>query len=86
MNNYRHRPKENYIQEAHWNELIDLTKNLKSDLSYLNTDLRFLQDLMESFYLKLFYQEPTADYQDLQNDIKISLVQCAILLKQIPFF
>lgn len=86
MNTYRYRPKGNFIHEAHWNELLDLAKNLKNDLSYLNTDLRFLQELIEEFYLKLLFFEPTAEYKDLENDIKISVVQCAILSKRIPIF
>jgi hypothetical protein len=86
MNNYRYRPKDNYIHQASWNELVLLAKNAKSDLMFYNSDLKFLQKLIEVHYVKLLIYENTNEFKDLQNDIRVSVIQCEILLKRIPVF
>jgi len=42
MNNFRNRPKYNYIHEADWQQLIILTEHWKSDLLFYKDDIRFL--------------------------------------------
>ncbi|MFI0431078.1 hypothetical protein [Mariniflexile sp. HMF6888] len=86
MDNFRYRPKDNFIQEASLDDLLALTKNWESDLIFYNNDLKFLQQLIEVHFVKLLLYEGTNEFRDLQNDIQISIIQCEILLKQTPVF
>lgn len=86
MDNFRYRPKDNFIQEASLDDLLTLTKNWESDLIFYNKDLKFLQQLIEVYFVKLLLYGNASDFRDLQNDIQIAIVQCEILLKQTPVF
>lgn len=86
MDNFRYRPKDNYIHEAQWSELLILIKHHKNELTFYKFDLKYLQQLIDIHYVKLLLYENSSKFQDLQNDIKISMVQCDILLNRIPFF
>lgn len=86
MDNFRYRPKDNFIQEASLDDLLTLTKNWENDLIFYNKDLKFLQQLIEVHFVKLLLYGSASEFRDLQNDIKISIVQCEILLKQTPVF
>lgn len=86
MDNFRYRPKDNFVQKASLDDLLALTKNWESDLIFYNNDLKFLQQLIEVHFVKLLLFEGANEFRDLQNDIQISIVQCEILLKQTPVF
>lgn len=86
MGNYRNRPKGDYIQDASWNDLLKLTKNWKSDLVFYKLDLRFLEQLLDIHFVKLLLSEDLNELRELQKDIKLSIIQCEILLKRIPIF
>lgn len=86
MDNFRYRPKDNYIHEASLNELLALTKTWESDLKFYNYDLKFLQQLIEVHFVKLLFYEGTSEFRDLQNDIQISIMQSEIFLTQTPVF
>lgn len=86
MDNFRYRPKDNFIQEASLDDLLALTKNWESDLIFYKNDLKFLQQLIEVHSVKLLLYEGANEFRDLQNDIQIAIVQCEILLKQTPVF
>jgi hypothetical protein len=51
MENYRSRPKGNYIQNTNWDELYILTKHWKSDLLFYKEDLRFLNRLLNKYFI-----------------------------------
>jgi hypothetical protein len=84
MSNYRSRPKGNYIQEAGWKDLLKLTKNWKSDLVFYKYDLKFLEQIIDVHFVKLLLSEDLNELRELQKDIKLSIIQCEILLKRIP--
>jgi hypothetical protein len=86
MDNFRYRPKDNYIHKAQWNELLTLIKYQKNELTFYKFDLKYLQQLIDIHYVKLLVYENSGKFQDLQNDLKTSLVQCDILLKRILLF
>jgi hypothetical protein len=86
MDNFRYRPKDNFIQEARLDDLLALTKNWESDLVFYNYDLKFLQQLIEVHFVKLLLYEDANKFRDLQNDIQVFIIRCEILLKQIPIF
>lgn len=51
MENYRRRPKGDYIYNTDWNELYVLTKHWKSDLTFYKQDLRFLSNLLNKYFI-----------------------------------
>ncbi|PIF00109.1 MAG: hypothetical protein CR994_07945 [Maribacter sp.] len=51
MENYRTRPKGDYIQQTDWNELYVLTKHWKSDLTFYEQDLNFLLKLLDKYFI-----------------------------------
>lgn len=57
MENYRSRPKGNYIQDTDWDELFILTKHWKSDLLFYKQDLRFLNGLLNKYFIWITKKE-----------------------------
>lgn len=51
MENYRRRPKGNYIFDTDWSELYVLTKHWKSDLTFYKQDLQFLHNLLNKYFI-----------------------------------
>lgn len=82
MNDFRNRPKDNYIHEAGWQKLYVLTEHWKSDLLFYKDDLRFLHHLIDKYFLWISKKENI----DMVSEIEVSLLKvdkkCASLLKQ----
>jgi hypothetical protein len=82
MNDFRYRPKDNFIQEADWQNLYLLTEHWKSDLLFYQDDLRFLHKLIDRYFLWISKKGNI----DMVRDIEVSLLevdkQCASLLKR----
>ncbi len=57
MENYRTRPKGNYIQNTDWEELYVLTKHWKSDLTFYKQDLHFLHKLLNKYFIWITKKE-----------------------------
>jgi hypothetical protein len=83
MNNFRNRPKDNYIHEASWEQLYVLTEHWKSDLSFYKDDLRFLHHLIDSYFMVLSKRENI----DRVVEIEVKLLQvdkqCDMLLERL---
>ncbi len=81
MSNFRNRPNDNYIHEADWQELYILTEHWKSDLLFYKDDLKFLDHLIDKYFIWISKKENI----DLVREIELSLLkiekQCASLLK-----
>lgn len=54
---YRSRSKRNYIQDTDWDELYILTKHWKSDLLFYKQDLRFLNKLLNKYFIWITKKE-----------------------------
>jgi len=82
VNDFRNRPKDQYIFEADWKELYVLTEHWKSDLLFYKDDLRFLQHLIDKYFLWMSQKENI----DLVRDTEVNLMetdkQCDSLLKR----
>lgn len=80
MNDFRNRPKDNYIREAEWEQLYVLTEHWKSDLLFYRDDLRFLHHLIDKYFLWISKKENI----DMVREIEVSLLeidkQCDSLL------
>lgn len=83
MNNFRNRPKDNYIHEASWEQLYVLTEHWKSDMLFYKDDLRFLHHLIDNYFLLLSKRENI----DMVQEIEVKLLevdkQCDMLLEKI---
>tara|TARA_R110000868_G_scaffold169348_3_gene404359 strand:+ start:495 stop:947 length:453 start_codon:yes stop_codon:yes gene_type:complete len=66
MNNYRIRPKGNYIQEASWHELYVLTKKWKEDVEFQKKDIKFIIDLVETYFAKLLMYKNLEELHETQ--------------------
>ncbi len=80
MNNYRSRPKGNYIQEATWQELYMLTENWKNDLEFYLLDIEFLERLVDTYFVKLLANQNFDELRELQGELLERKKQCKKLL------
>ena len=82
MSDLRYRPKDNYIHEADWQQLYILTEHWKSDLEFYRDDSRFLQDLIDKYFVWMTKKENL----DEVREIEVALVEtdrnCYGLLKR----
>lgn len=83
MNNFRKRPKGQYLQEANWEELYILTKHWKSDLQFFREDLRFLRTLIGKYIIWITKKE----HLDMVRSAEIKLLKltnrCKDLLQKV---
>ncbi|RED43675.1 hypothetical protein DFQ10_105275 [Winogradskyella eximia] len=83
MKDFRIRPKDNYINEASWEQLYVLTEHWKSDLVFYHKDLRFLHLLIDKYFMWISNKENI----DMVYDIEMNLLevdkQCALLLAKV---
>jgi len=70
MSNYRSRPKGNYIQEATWEELYLLTESWKNDFELYLLEIQFLEQLIETYLVKLLIYENFDIIKELQLESK----------------
>ncbi|QCX38544.1 hypothetical protein FF125_08910 [Aureibaculum algae] len=82
MNNFRYRPKDNFIQEADWKELFVLTEHWKSDLLFFADDIKFLHDLIDKYYLWIARKEHIDKVQEIEINLLNVDRQNALLLKK----
>lgn len=71
MIDFVYRPKNQNINEADWQELNALTEQWRSDLSFYADDLRFLQQIIKKYVLRLSKKDDI----DLVQDMKLSLIE-----------
>ncbi len=71
MNDFRNRPKYNYIHEADWQKLYLLTELWKSDLLFYKDDLKFLYHLIDKYFLRISKRENI----DMVQEIEVNLLK-----------
>ncbi|MCE2612505.1 hypothetical protein LVD13_05930 [Flavobacteriaceae bacterium D16] len=69
MSDFRYRHKDQYINQANWQELYILTKHWVSDLSFYADDLKFLHDIIGKYFMWLSKKEDI----ELVREIVLSL-------------
>jgi hypothetical protein len=57
---FRSRPKSDYLQSAHWQELHALATHWKSDMNFFEDELRFIDLLIDKYFRALIEQENIA--------------------------
>lgn len=82
MSDFRNRPKGNYIFETDWQELYVLTEHWKSNLLFYTDDLKFLNHLIDKYFMWMTKKENI----DLVRETEVNLMetdkQCSSLLKK----
>lgn len=69
MNNLRIRPQSNYIQQASWKDLYDLTTYWLSELSFTGDELHFLNDLIGKYLILMTRQESILKVQQMVKEL-----------------
>lgn len=82
MNNFRYRPKDNYIQKTTWKNLYVLTELWKKDISFYTDDLRFLHRLIDKYFLWISKKENIDVIQEIElNLLKVDKQSESLLNK-----
>ena len=83
MNDFRIRPNGNYIFNTNWQELNVLTEHWKSDLLFYKDDLKFLDHLIDKYFIWISKKE---DF-NLVKSIEVGIVEtsknCSSLLQRV---
>lgn len=83
MNDFRKRPKDNYIQEADWQKLSVLSEQWKSDLMFYTDDLRFLHHIIDKYFLWISKKEHITRVQEIEANLIVIGEKCNLLLERI---
>ena len=83
MSDFRNRPKDNFIQEATWEQLYVLTGHWKSDILFYQEDLKFLHHLIDKYFLYLSKKENIDLVLEIEVNLLIVEKQCDALLERI---
>lgn len=85
MSIYRNRPKDNYLQEASLEDLYILTESWKNDFELYVTEIRFLERLMDTYFLKLLIYENVEEINELRLDSKKLKKRGVEMLKHLQY-
>ena len=83
MSDFRNRPNGNYIFEANWQELYILTEHWKSDLLFYRDDLKFLNHLIDKYFIWLTKKENLDQVREIVEGLVETDKLCSTLLLQV---
>lgn len=83
MSNYRNRPKRQHSAKASWKDLYILTERWQFDLEFQHYEIEFLEQLIETYFVKLLLRESLDVICELQNDLHQAKKRAEKLLQQI---
>jgi len=83
MGNFRSRPKGDYIQNTNWQELYVLTEHWKSDLLFYRDDLKFLNKLLQRYFIWITKEDNLDAVRVLGQGIMNHSAYCNKLLERI---
>lgn len=76
MENFRSRPKGDYIANSKLQELYTLTEHWKSDLLFYRDDLKFLRHLVDNYFIWIKNQENLESVRKVGEAILKSSREC----------
>ncbi|EPR73788.1 hypothetical protein ADIWIN_1148 [Winogradskyella psychrotolerans RS-3] len=79
MNKFRIRPKDDYIQEANWEQLFVLTEHWKSDLEFYLLDLEFLQHIIDKYFIRMASKKDIDDVREIETILVETTNNCSHL-------
>lgn len=83
MEKLRQRPKDNFTWEAAWQQLYVLTEHWKSDLEFYRDDLKFLQHLIDKYFIWIAQKENLDEVREIASGLLETRGNCDVLLKRI---
>lgn len=83
MSDFRTRPKDNFIMETDWRKLHVLTNHWKSDLLFYLDDLRFLQHLIDKYFIWITQKDNLREVQQMGRAIFDHTKECKLLLEKL---
>lgn len=83
MSDFRNRPNGNYIFDANWKELYVLTKHWKSDLLFYKDDLKFLDHLIDKYFIWISKKEDSDAMRSIEKSIVKTDKICSDLLERV---
>lgn len=83
MSDLRARPKANFIQETNWQELYVLTNHWKSDLLFYRDDLKFMNHLIDKYFIWITKKENLKDVQKIGSAILEDAKTCDLLIVKV---
>ena len=83
MSDFRNRPNGTYIFEANWEELYVLAKHWKSDLLFYKDDLKFLDHLIDKYFIWISNKKDVDAVRKIDNSILETTKKCSDLLKRV---
>lgn len=82
MNNFRNRPKGNFMFEADWQNLFLLTEQWKKDLLFYQDDSKFLHHLIDKYFIHIPKREDIDELEEIEEGIMKIDTACIDLLKR----
>ncbi len=82
MNEFRIRPKDNYIEKANWSQLYVLTTHWKSDLEFYMLDLEFLQHVIDKYFIWMDNKKDIDNVREIESILVDTTVRCGQLKKK----
>jgi len=83
MNEFRIRPKDNYILEANWEQLFVLTEHWKSDLEFYMLDLEFLQHVIDKYFIWMANKKDIDDVREIETILVETTNDCTHLEQKV---
>ncbi|SIS53249.1 hypothetical protein SAMN05421766_102594 [Zobellia uliginosa] len=83
MDNFRCRPKGDFIEKGNWQELYVLTEHWKSDLLFYRDDLKFLRHLEDKYFLWIKAEADLENIRRVGESILKDTRDCDQLLERV---
>ncbi len=83
MSDLRNRPNGTYIFDADWQDLYVLTEHWKSDLLFYQDDLKFLDHLIDKYFIWLSKEENIVKVREIELSLVKITKQCSNLLEKV---
>lgn len=82
MENLRQRPKGDFTWQAQWQQLYILTEHWQSDLQFYRDDLRFLDHLIDKYFIFLTQKDNLDEMRVLTTRLTSESKECDSLLEK----
>lgn len=82
MEDFRNRPKGEYLQNANWEQLYALTRHWISDLQFFKDDLNFLNKLIDKYLIWITKDENMKAVSLILADLRKTRNTCADLIQK----
>ncbi|HSP11425.1 MAG TPA: hypothetical protein VLO29_02780 [Salegentibacter sp.] len=82
MENFRKRPKGEFMIQANWDQLYLLTKHWVSDLKFFRDDLRFLNKLINKYFIWIDNDESISEVSKIKSKLQEIRSRCEDLLSK----